>query len=127
VSQLVSAVYADKKGYSAPLTQSIDQTKMYFTANDYVWLNMGTDANMHPYLGFLTLPVQVSSNCRTGPPLFYLKNTATECFVDSVDIINECNSATATSSLSLAYFYNTFMFIQVGLSLYFLAFLKIST
>ncbi len=106
VASQVNSIYI-KDTYQAPLTIPFDQTKEYFNASDYIWLNF----NNNSYLGFLTLPNQVGAKCRSGPPLFYLNNKQTECFVSSDDISNECSLTTA-SSLSLSYFYSNFKFVQ---------------
>ena len=101
-----------KKPYSITPPLPIDPQKSgakYFTNTDPLWVLFSNNA-----FGYLTLPVQIGPNCRTGPPLTYLNEKTTSCFVTASQITNECNAATPQTSLSLAYFMNNFKIIQVN-------------
>ena len=92
-----------------PFVESQSNGQLYFTNTDPVWILFSNNA-----LGYLTLPVQVGSNCRTGPPLKYFNEKTSNCYVTASQITSECTSATAQTSLSLAYFLNNYKILKVN-------------
>ena len=108
VNQLVN-LYDPLINEPSILTISLNQNALSFTNNDYVWFISTTGSS----LGYLTLPLQLGSNCLNGPPLNYLTERNSICNIDSKTITNLCSNPSATSTLSLAYFINNFRLIPV--------------
>lgn len=107
VTQLVNSAFPQTTQPLAQYSLQMPQNAEYFKTSDYVWQIYTTNT-----LDYLTLPIQVGSKCRQGPPVYYLKDKESNCFINSNVIRSEC-SAGVTSSLSLGYFLNEFKIIQV--------------
>ena len=106
ITKLVSNLVYPANPVIGPLLAELGGSRPFFTAEDYIWLNFN-----NKYLGFLTLPIQVGSSCRSGPPLKYLSTKKSQCLVSNTKIANECQTAT-TTSLSLVFFYYNYAFLQ---------------
>ena len=94
-----------------PLVDVQNLGAKYFTNTDPVWVLFKNNV-----FGYLTLPVQIKSNCRVGPPLNYFDETVSYCYATPTQIKNECNSATPITPLSLGLFINNFKIVQVTFS-----------
>lgn len=82
-----------------------------FNRDNYVYAILQSN-----FLSVLSLPIQVGSACRSGPPVYHYQDKTTNCLVSPQDLKDECSKA-KTSSLSLKYFLNGPKFIRVRTSI----------
>jgi hypothetical protein len=94
--------------YSINLPSLTNTQTKYFTNTDPIWVLFNNNA-----FGYLTLPIQLGPNCRSGPPLNYFDKKVSNCYATPNQIKNECNSATALTPLSLAFFLGNFKILTV--------------
>lgn len=78
-----------------------------FNKTNYVYALLRTND-----ISFLSLPTQVGSTCRPGPPAYHYQDKASNCIISPQNLKDEC-SATTSSTLSLKYFFNQLKFIKV--------------
>lgn len=87
-----------------------------FDSTDYVWLLFASNPNTQSnVLGYLTLPIQIGTQCQSGPPLNLYTNKQSQCLQTSTNIYNQCsNINTVNSALKLSFFIGQFAIIQVN-------------